>query len=160
MKVPTVIAYQPGGEVKWGFEALHSDPSKSLRWLKLLLEPDLDLRPSEVIDISKAAELLRSYNKTPVQAASDYLKALWSHIVEQIHEDHSKAVYDYAKKSIILTVPALWSPTAKHNTFQVAAGAGLTDDKYDLQIVSEPEAAAAAILKDRIKEVKVWSPNI
>jgi molecular chaperone DnaK (HSP70) len=155
-KVPSVIAYKPGGGLIWGFEAVNSETPKPLRWLKLLLEPELDLKPSEVVDIKNALALLKSCGKTPVQVASDYLKALWSHVVEQISEDYSPTTFEFAKKSIILTVPALWSPAAKRNTFLVAAGAGLVCDEFDLQIVSEPEAAAAAILKDRIKEVKVW----
>jgi len=48
-----------------------------------------------------------------------------------------------------LTVPAVWSDAAKHNTYLVAARAGLAA-QYNLQILSEPEAAAISVLKERV----------
>lgn len=123
--------------------------------MKLLLEPELNMKPSEVIDLQEIKALLKVNKKRPVQVASDYLKCLWEHVVSQICEDYGRTTFDFARKSIVLTVPAVWTPAARHNTFLIAAGAGLVSDDYDLQIISEPEAAAAAILKDRVNDVKV-----
>jgi molecular chaperone DnaK (HSP70) len=157
-KVPSVIAYNVNGKIIWGFEALHSSTRQKFQWMKLLLEPELPLKPSEVMDLEEIKRLLASQGKTAIQVASDYLKCLWEHVVAQICEDYGQGTFDFASKRIVLTVPAVWTPAARHNTFQVAAGAGLVCDDYDLQIISEPEAAATAILKDRENVVKVCDP--
>jgi hypothetical protein len=154
-KVPSVVAYDIDGKIIWGFEALHSSTRQKFQWVKLLLEPELSLKASEVMDLEEIKRLLTSQGRTAVQVASDFLKCLWEHVVAQICEDYGQGTFDFASKSIVLTVPAIWTPAARHNTFQVAAGAGLVCDDYDLQIISEPEAAAAAILKDRENVVKV-----
>jgi molecular chaperone DnaK (HSP70) len=115
----------------------------------------LKLRKNDIIDLSEPTRILAECGRTPVEAASDYLRCLWEHVKKQIINEHSRAVYDYAEKSIVLSVPAIWSDAAKHNTYLVAAGAGLAAEEYRLQIVSEPEAAAIAVLKDRSGRLKV-----
>jgi len=50
---------------------------------------------------------------------------------------------------VIMSVPAMWSPVAKEKTLQAAKQAGLGDNVI---LVSEPEAAALATLKEREEE--------
>jgi hypothetical protein len=154
-KVPTIIAYSPTGEVAWGFDIPLHRGYKPIKWIKLLLEPDLKLKKNDIIDLSEPTRILAECGRTPLEAASDYLRCLWEHVKNQIINEHSRAVYEYAEKSIVLSVPAIWSDGAKHNTYLVAAGAGLAAEEYRLQIVSEPEAAAIAVLKDRAGRLKV-----
>lgn len=119
----------------------------------------MKLKGNDIIDLSEPTKILADCGRTPVEAASDYLRSLWEHVKNQIINEHSRAVYDFAEKSIVLTVPAIWSDAAKHNTYLVAAGAGLAAEEYSLQIVSEPEAAAIAVLKDRAGCLKVRAAN-
>lgn len=44
---------------------------------------------------------------------------------------------------------------AKHNTYLVAVEAGLATEDMTFQTISEPEAAAIAVLKDRSTSLKV-----
>lgn len=46
----------------------------------------------------------------------------------------------------VLTVPAVWSDSAKHATLQAAEKAGM-GNRHELKMISEPEAAALYTLK-------------
>jgi hypothetical protein len=159
-KVPTVLAYDESANVHWGFNIPYEYTHQAIRWVKLLLEPNLQLKDNDAIDLSEPQKILEQSGRTAVQAASDFLKCLWNHIREQIIIEHSEAIFDFADKSIVLTVPAVWSEAAKHNTFLVASGAGLVTEKYKLQIVSEPEAAAIAVLRERARRLGVQLPTL
>jgi hypothetical protein len=56
-------------------------------------------------------------------------------------------------QSPVFTVPAVGSEKAKHNTYFVAADAGLASDDLNLQ-------AAMAVLKERAPSLKVWSQKL
>jgi len=154
-KVPTTIAYSPTGEVFWGFDIPLHRGYEPIKWVKLLLEPDLTLKKNDIIDLTEPREILERCGRSAIEAASDYLRSLWEHVKSQIINEHSKAVFDYAEKSVVLSVPAIWSDAAKNNTYLVAAEAGLASKEYRLRLVSEPEAAAIAVLKDRAGRLKV-----
>lgn len=106
---------------------------------------------NDVIDPEAAGSLLESMHKNPVEVATEYVKRLWEHAKQQIIRHVTQATFDFADKVILFTVPAVWSDRAKHNTYMIAVGAGLADDDFTLEMVSEPEAAAVAVLKDRAK---------
>ena len=129
--------------------------SRSFRWIKLLLEPTLNLGSSDVIDLAEIQRLLEETHRTAIEVASDYVRCLWEHVKAQIIKDHGLATFDFADKSIVFTVPAEWTPAAKDNTYKVAVGAGLVSADYKLFMVTEPEAAAIAVLKDRANNLKV-----
>ena len=156
-KVPTVIAYDAVGKVYWGFDALDELREETYRWLKLLLEPEVSGKRnlSDAVDQKATKALLSSQSKTAIDVAADYVRLLWEHVKDQIINEHSKATYDFAEKSIVFTVPAVWSEMAKHNTYLVAVGAGLALENLRLQTISEPEAAAIAVLRDRGTLLKV-----
>lgn len=50
------------------------------------------------------------------------------------------------KVEFVLTVPAVWSDSAKNATLQAAERAGM-GNRHDLKLISEPEAAAIYTLK-------------
>lgn len=53
---------------------------------------------------------------------------------------------DSYKLKVVMSVPAMWTPVAKERTLQAARQAGLGTD---INLVTEPEAAALATLKDK-----------
>lgn len=156
-KVPTEIAYDNAGKPHWGFDIPDELREETYRWLKLLLEPEVsDKRSwSDAVDPKSTELLLNRQRKEAIYVAADYVRLLWEHVKNQIINEHSKATYDFAEKSIVFTVPAVWSEMAKHNTYLVAVGAGLASKDLKLQTISEPEAAAIAVLKDRGALLKV-----
>lgn len=155
--MPSIIAYGSDDTIHWGFDIPQLVGPYTFRWIKLLLEPNLNLESSDVIDILATARLLRESGRTAIEVASDYLACLWEHVKEQIIKHHGLGTFNFAEKSIVLTVPAEWTEAARNNTFKVAAGAGLALPEYKLSIVSEPEAAAIAVLKDRASNLEVRS---
>jgi molecular chaperone DnaK (HSP70) len=160
-KVPSLIAIDEDGEVFWGFDIPHDLQAEAFKWLKLLLEPKQQLKEvyDSIFDPSITIAKLRDLRRTAVEIASEYLRLLFEHAKSQIIQEHSQATYNFAQKSIVLTVPAVWSNAAKHNTYLVAAGAGLADEEYQLKIVSEPEAAAIAVLQERGSLLEVCRPT-
>lgn len=107
------------------------------------------------LSINETQEQLKRGGRTEIEVASDYLARLWEHTKAQIIAAITQPVFNFAEKTIVLTIPAVWSPKAQHNSYLVAVNAGLTDPGYSLRIVTEPEAAAIAVLKDKAKTFEV-----
>lgn len=149
-KVPTEITYDfppnagPGTapNVKWGFQF---KPEESrLRCIKLFLDRSQKL--PFYVSPQETATQLKKYNKTVVDAVSDYLTEIYKHTMDQLTRRYGESFMASTNVSFVLTCPAVWSDAAKNTTLQAAerAGMGL---KSEIQMVSEPEAAAVYTLK-------------
>lgn len=122
-----------------------------------MLEPEPKLKDLFTADIiHESRKQFAKMGRTEIDAASDYLSCLWKHTKARIIESISQVVFDFAEKTIVLTIPAVWSPKARHNSYLVAVKAGLTAPEYSLRIVTEPEAAAITVLKNKAKILKVY----
>lgn len=158
-KVPTEISYdtcmpadgppppppppQPNGPaVKWGFQ-FRPDESR-LRCIKLFLDRSQKL-PFYVSPLETAAQLKR-FNKTVVDAVSDYLTQIHRHTMDTLTRRYGESFMASTKVDFVLTCPAVWSDAAKNTTLQAAERAGM-GDKSSIQMISEPEAAAVYTLK-------------
>lgn len=144
-KVPSSISYQDGKPFKWGYNVGLTD--ESFKWMKILLEENHEYT-TKLEPVRDSNTLLRRLNKTADEVVSDYLKLLWEYTKDDIRRLHPEFedIYDLR---VILTVPAMWSPTAKEKTIQAARIAGMPND---IKLVTEPEAAALATLKDKAEE--------
>ena len=69
--------------------------------------------------------------------------------IQRVEGDAWETIYSLR---VVLTVPAIWSPIAKEKTLRAAKTAGLP---ANIDLVSEPEAAALAVLKEKDKEKKL-----
>ncbi|KAH0565665.1 hypothetical protein GP486_000939 [Trichoglossum hirsutum] len=155
-KVSSDLAYDAFGNLYWGFDIPQRDDIRKLRWLKLLLEPEPKLKNLHAQDeIAQSREILREIGLTEIEAAADYLRKLWGHIQQEIISVIGQGTFDYAKKTIVLSVPAVWSPRARKNTHCVAIEAGLSGNDLSLHMVDEPQAAAIAILSERRQSPKL-----
>lgn len=143
-KVPTLISYNAGG-TKWGFEAAALE-QPSIHWFKILLEPKHKYAKI-VQEVTNANSVLGKINKSPQDVAADYLQTLWTYAQEDIRRHKSSGCNDQSTK-IVITVPAMWSEEAKLRTKKAAKAAGLPNE---VSLVSEPEAAALAVLRNRKK---------
>jgi molecular chaperone DnaK (HSP70) len=70
---------------------------------------------------------------------------IWNYTKEDIRKVKGDSWVSIYELKVVLTVPAIWSHSAKDRTERVARAAGLPDN---LSLVTEPEAAALAVLKD------------
>jgi molecular chaperone DnaK (HSP70) len=164
-KVPTEIAYElvqppassasasedetenpkkaaPTRHVRWGFQFKPEDTR--LRCVKLFLDRNQKL-PHFVSPLETAAQL-RKYDRTVMDAVTDYLTKIYEHTVETLTRRYGETFMSSTKVDFVLTVPAVWSDAAKNATLQAAEKAGM-GHRHELKLISEPEAAAVYTLK-------------
>lgn len=143
--MPSSICYVNGVPQKWGYTVGLTD--ESFKWIKILLEDSSDLI-TKVEPVRNSSSLLQRVHKKPHEVVSDYLRLLWEYTKDDIRKFHPDYESIFAIR-VILTVPAVWSPAAKDKTRLAAKLAGLPDA---ITLVTEPEAAALATLKDKAEE--------
>jgi len=152
-KVPSALYYEDKNKPpKWGF--LVPPDVKCLRWFKLLLLEDADLKPE--FDNSKyikeARETLKSLGKSAVDVVADYLKAIWQHTLKEMTRNDGPGAVEGQPFRVVITLPAIWPTYAQNRMYQAASQAGITARRHGgetkLDFYPEPEAAALAIMQD------------
>ena len=78
---------------------------------------------------------------TAQDVVRDYLSSIYKHVITTLYRRFDRRVMQLTKVDFILTVPAIWSDSAKKKTLDAAALAGMTNE-HDLELLSEPESAA------------------
>ncbi|KAG8532935.1 uncharacterized protein KY384_002813 [Bacidia gigantensis] len=136
-KVPTELRYD-GNSCKWGFQVDDFGPRH--QWFKL------DLDPSQSRGVSDLAQqypdqhaLPPDYDASAEKLCTDYLSALRTHTEKLLQHKLPASIIKSTPLEYIITVPAVWSDNAQAKTRFCAFEAGMGKD---LQIISEPEAAA------------------
>ena len=128
--------------VKWGFQF---KPEESrLRCIKLFLDRSQKL--PFYVSPQETATQLKKYNKNVVDAVSDYLTQVHRHTMDTLTRRYGESFMASTRVEFVLTCPAVWSDAAKNTTLQAAERAGMGSSS-DIQMISEPEAAAVYTLK-------------
>jgi molecular chaperone DnaK (HSP70) len=148
-KTQTILAYDNGQLIAWGGRVRPSHKTK-VAYFKLGLQDNIGEHYSSS---SPSKSLLGGFlrtsnwkyeslpNKSAVDFAADYLKAIHQHVVNIVLPSHFGSEFlNNQKFSYVLTVPAIWTDKAKDLTRKAAVAAGIPDDK--LELITEPEAAA------------------
>ncbi|KAI9707855.1 MAG: hypothetical protein M1820_004461 [Bogoriella megaspora] len=130
------------GTIRWGFQFKPESPR--LRCIKLFLDRNQKL-PHFVSPLDTAAQL-RRYDRTVMDAVSDYLTQIYTHTMDTLTRRYGETFVASTKIEFVLTVPAVWSDAAKNATLHAAERAGM-GSRHDLRLISEPEAAAVYTLK-------------
>lgn len=143
-KAPTEVFYERENFM-WGYTIPpDADP---IRWFKLLLlrEDDLasELRGSELI--SRGRRMLRESGKTAIDLISDYLGALWKHVLETIYKARGKSAIEAMAFHVVITVPAIWKDYARQGMEEAARKAGILTARLagPTTLAFAPEQAAA-----------------
>lgn len=156
-KCPTHLEYGTvDHETPWGYNI---PPHKDiLRWFKLLLleENDVADELAQSAQFKQAITLQSRLKKSPVELVSCFLRSLWEHCINSITGVLGSNEVDSCKISIIMTVPAMWPHYVQARMRTAADQAGMlrlrTTDAGTytpaLHFVSEPEAAALAVLAE------------
>lgn len=148
--MPTEISYESPPDAspdsdpitKWGFQ-FRPDESR-LRCIKLFLDRTQKL-PYYVSHHDTAAQLKR-FNKNVVDAVGDYLTQIYKHTMDTLTRRYGESFMASTKVEFVLTCPAVWSDAAKNTTLLAAERAGM-GSQDDIEMISEPEAAAVYTLK-------------
>ncbi|RXG48358.1 hypothetical protein VDGE_07654 [Verticillium dahliae] len=135
-KVPTKLRYS-NGDVQWGFSIPVTAPQKEIvEWFKLDLDPTLQGMGNTVAQEARAG---RSVN----QLVTDFISSLGEHLRYMLRMKLGEHIVSTIPLEFCVTVPAIWSELAKHNTKQACQKAnGLVATPSHIHLVSEPEAAA------------------
>uniref|UniRef100_A0A0B7KQL2 Actin-like ATPase domain-containing protein n=1 Tax=Bionectria ochroleuca TaxID=29856 RepID=A0A0B7KQL2_BIOOC len=134
-KIPTRICYDPEtNDFNWG--ALANRMENTIVGVKLLLDPQQE-RPL-YLPTGDIGQEISQLPKPPVNIAADFIGALYQHALNEIAKQVPVEYMDMCQKQFVLSVPAIWSDTAKYATVQAAKQAGL----YPVTLIKEPEAAA------------------
>ncbi|KAJ4352430.1 uncharacterized protein N0V89_007778 [Didymosphaeria variabile] len=146
-KVPTIVSYKNGKPINWGYE-VDTDKEVSVSWFKLLLDPKQKAR-GDARALSACRETLADLGKSAEDVATDYFRFLWQYTKKTIEDKKGETWESSYTLKLVITVPAIWSQIAKQATLNAAKRAGLPND---ISLVTEPEAAALAVLKAKEKE--------
>jgi len=147
-KVPSAIAYDEEGEVsKWGYKVGIND-TESFRWIKIMLDPSSKYF-TEAPHIKEMLARMNSMGKSAEDIVTDYLTCLWKYTIDHLKRKKGNDFRELYTLKVVLTVPAVWSPLAKDKTLRAAKRAGMP---VGSQLVTEPEAAALALLKQKSDE--------
>lgn len=83
----------------------------------------------------------RMPQKTPQDFTADYLKCVLSYVRDEYLPSHyAFGFLRNQKVSYVITVPAIWTDSAKNLTRKAAVRAGIPNN--NLELITEPEAAA------------------
>jgi molecular chaperone DnaK (HSP70) len=154
-KTPTVIAYGTDPP-SWGATVKRQDELQ-VSHFKLGLQPDLGRHyrrsqhpglqgsniPRSALPFLDDVEWKHPNfpDKTALDYCVDYLSCIHRFVKDEFLPRQFGAVFLRNQEiSYVITVPAIWTDSAKELTRQAAVGAGIPDHKLDL--ITEPEAAA------------------
>lgn len=95
----------------------------------------------------RTAQILKELDIATVTVVTDFLSAVRETTVASIERTYKKQWVGESTIDYILTVPAIWSDSAKNIMIQAAEAAGFGAHRNGFHLISEPEAAAAYTLK-------------
>lgn len=141
VNVSSCISYKADGSPdKYGY--LAERERNVIKWVKVLLDAS-NHDPEIMKMVEKSNILLKELNKTPKDVVRDYLSWIWDRTLADINRHSTAAERNNRKFKVVLAIPAIWSHDAKSKMLQAARAAKLPDN---IQLVTEPEAAALAVL--------------
>ena len=159
-KVPSKYAYALENEGlsddKWGYEV---EPwMKSYSFTKLLLDDHASRTEFDNPHLQEKVGngLMRlPFHKTAQELASDYLRCLYKHLMAKLEKIVGRLMLKETPVHFWFTVPATWGDEATDATREAARSAGFQSRRNDgLFIITEPEAAAMAILSNSVEKNK------
>ncbi|KAE8345475.1 hypothetical protein BDV24DRAFT_148082 [Aspergillus arachidicola] len=138
VKVPSVISYD-GQRTYWGYQVRPF--TEAFRGVKLLLDESQETKYTPSLALKA---LLVKHKTNAVQVMADYLQYLVEYAKSVLQRRFGIPAKDMDLQ-FTLTVPAVWSDTAKDRTMNAAIKANIRPQ--DVTLVSEPEAAALYTLR-------------
>lgn len=106
-----------------------------------------EFEPPAVTPAVRASKRLTELGIEPVTVVEDFLKGVRQVTLDAIRNTFGKEMVEMNDLEWILSVPAIWSDSAKDLMVKAARGAGFGRHWKDFYLVGEPEAAAAYTLK-------------
>ncbi|KAL5608920.1 hypothetical protein FOVSG1_003601 [Fusarium oxysporum f. sp. vasinfectum] len=141
-KVPTRIRYN-GDKIEWGFSVPVNAPQREVvDWFKLDLDPS-----TQAVGYNPSTEGARS-GRNVDELVTDFISQLVDHLMYTLREKLGSGLVDSTPLQFVITVPAIWSDSAKEKTKKACEQAMISVSEHHVHLVSEPEAAAIYALHD------------
>jgi hypothetical protein len=93
------------------------------------------------------AQILQKLQISPVTVVSDFLKSVLETTKADIKNRYSADSISDCGMEYVLTVPAIWSDSAKAQMVKAAEGAGFGSHQDDFNLINESECVATYSLK-------------
>ncbi|KAF8245037.1 actin-like ATPase domain-containing protein [Wilcoxina mikolae CBS 423.85] len=106
----------------------------------------LEFTPPATTPAQQATQILQELDMSPVTVVSDFLKSVLEITTASIERTYDARFVCDSTVEYVLTIPAIWSDSAKALMVQAAESAGFGSHRDDFNLVSEPESAAAYTL--------------
>jgi molecular chaperone DnaK (HSP70) len=117
--------------------------------------------PPTITPAQKTAHALQELQIDPVTVVTDFLSSVLKITTESIERTYEARWVQESAVEYVLTVPAIWSDSAKALMVKAAEEAGFGVHRVDFNLVSEPESAAAYTLKAiQPNDLNVSVPNL
>lgn len=152
-KAPTQISFGDKKEkTTWGFGV--SAEKDALKWFKLLLldEEDVSKDVAGSTQYQEARTLQGKLGKSAIEIIACFVGNLWNHTVDSIRSSIGAGLLEKCKFRVVITVPAIWTPKAHMRMRKAVEMSGILAERScgatKLSLISEPEAAALATMKD------------
>lgn len=162
-KIPTVISYQEkrgdhDGHTEYqpddvGFEVSPGSQHVATCF-KLLLDEKTKLTEFDDPAILGLGDRVKRLGKSAADITADYLSEIFSYIRAQFIKQSLESVLRDSPLDFCITIPATWSDKAKRDTIAAAKEAGIRNgffgkkQDHEIRSISEPEAAAIAVLTE------------
>lgn len=134
----------------------------SCSWTKLLLDSSAKPTPFDDPNLSDAIEdgrLRLPTNRNAQGVAADFLREVYQHLEKKLIKQMGASTFKSTPMDCWLTVPAVWSDQAQNATKAAAMMAGFGSRRDDtISIITEPEAAAVAVLKSTARPDAINPP--
>ena len=118
-------------------------------WTKLLLEGTQS--GESVKNQKELASIIEGSGKTPVEIAADFLHQLKDHLITNLDQKYGEMLWRTLPITFVITVPVVWSDTAKDCTLQAFQKAGFNSQEFPLLreqiLTTKPKAAAIFTIK-------------
>jgi hypothetical protein len=154
-----MLTYRAEEVAAWGYGA--AEAQDAIHWFKLLLLQPEDV-PADVYasdELFEARSKMADLGKQPMDLVADFLKELWALTRAKMAKSAVRTLAENSRFHVVLSVPAIWPNYAKEMMVEAAQRAGICDDRPTrppedtiLSLISEPEAAALTVLKEKFDD--------
>jgi len=151
--VPSAVTYDvsdPCKLINWGFAAIrrqvHGDGrrvSEPFTRFRTLLQEPKNMPESDAAELRTLNRLCEAYGKDAKDITVDYLRCIWNYAIEQLKLHLGDFQEKYAIR-VVLTIPAVWTPSTIKMIKALAIRAGLPTDT---DFLPESEAFVVASVK-------------
>ena len=165
--MPSAVTYDvsdPSKLINWGFPAIRRQApgyggreSEPFTRFRTLLQESRNMSKLYVEELGTLNRLLEAHGKNAKDITVDYLRCIWKYTAQQLKPNLGANFQEEYTVRVVLTIPALWTPSTTKMMKALAIRAGLP---YHTALLLEPKAVAVATFKVAAVEARLETGDI